>query len=495
VLQSSRRVSGGASQTSIAANVILAATILIVAWGCFAFGAVYAWAYTPLAIACGSVGLLGLLTGSRPVWSSGRLVLLPLLGIGIVALIQLVPLPVPVLQRISPGTVAFIERYDLTFALGADPQGDGRVRLLHAISVAPALTIRALALFGSALLFLSGLWRSLSRRMSGRLARGIVVVGCLLAVVGVAQKALLGDGSFDGMRIYGFWTPESLLTTPFGPFVNKNHFAGWMLMAVPLALALACAELEKGRSRLHGRGPRTFFIWLSEPDGGRMLLYGVAATLMTLSLLMTGSRSGLACLAAVVCGGAVRAARRLGARRALVPAAAALLLIVVGLQWAGPDAALRRFLNDTESVGLRLRIWRASADAVTHFAVFGTGLDTFGTAMMQYQPARTPLHYNEAHNDYVQLLVEGGLVAFVLLIAALFAAARAIRMRFRANDDGPAAYWVRAGATAGLIAIGLQALVEFSLQMPGNAALLVVLLAMALYVPAPLRRDEHSRRR
>ena len=87
----------------------------------------------------------------------------------------------------------------------------------------------------------------------------------------------------------------------------------------------------------------------------------------------------------------------------------------------------------------------------------------------------------------MQRLVEGGLVTFLLVVVAIAAVVRAVRAQFAANEDGAGARWLRVGASAGLVAIGLQALVEFSLQMPGNAVLCVVLLALALYVPAPYR--------
>ena len=75
----------------------------------------------------------------------------------------------------------------------------------------------------------------------------VVAFGVLLALVGIVQKAVLGDHAWAGMKIYGFWAPLNRLSTPFGPFVNKNHFAGWMLMAIPLALGLALAPPSKAR--------------------------------------------------------------------------------------------------------------------------------------------------------------------------------------------------------------------------------------------------------
>jgi O-antigen ligase len=460
-----------------------------VAWGTFAFGAVYEWAYIPLAWGCALVGLLGITTGSRPALGPNRLLLTALLGIAVIGAVQLVPLSRDILAAISPGTAAFLARFDLSFTLGADPSLElaPAPDVRHPISLAPETTLRALSLLGASLLFFLGLARSLSRTAASRLATGVVFLGLLLAVVGIVQKAALGDHAFGGMRIYGFWQPEFLLTTPFGPFVNKNHFAGWMLMGIPLALgrAISCAA-----DRRPLRDMRSVLLWLSEPTGGRVMLYLVIAFVMLLSLLMTGSRSGLACFTLVVCGAAAWTGWRGGSRKAAIGAAlATIALVLVALQWAGRDAALERFTADNQSIGMRLDIWRMSAGIVRDFPLFGTGLNTFGKASILYQPPRD-MHYNEAHNDYVQLLVEGGAVTLVLVLLGMAGIALAVRARFRSDEDGREAYWIRVGATTGLLAIALQSMVEFSLQMPGNAALFVVLLALAVYVPAPLRHDD-----
>ncbi len=450
----------------------------------FAFGAVYPWAYGPLAAGSALVGLLGLFTGSRPVWASNRLLLVALAGIAAVAVVQLVPLPLDRLTRVSPGTVAWLARYDLRYQVITDPFGDTAAVIRHATSIAPAKTILFIQLFVAAALLLAGLLRSLSRTAAMRLTKGIVFVGFALAILGIGQKAVLGDHAFGGMRIYGFWQPEFLLTTPFGPFVNKNHFGGWMLMGIPLALSLAMATVREDDGRR--RDLRQTLLWLSEPEGGRMLFYLVMALVMGLALMMTGSRSSVAALTLMVGGLAVVRGRQHSGRATVVLVIVALAALAAGLQWAGNDARLDRFTTDSQSLGMRLAIWRMSAGIVAAFPVLGTGMNTFGAASIVYQTSGGQ-HYNEAHNDYVQLLVEGGVVTFLLLVVAIVGVTRSVLARLAANDDGAEARWLRVGASAGLVAIGLQSLVEFSLQMPGNAVLFVVLLALALYVPAPYR--------
>ena len=70
-------------------------------------------------------------------------------------------------------------------------------------------------------------------------SRRLTIVGVVLALAGIVQKPLYAG------RVLGFWEPEAG-GSPFGPFVNKNHFAGWMLMALPLTLG---AALRRPRSR------------------------------------------------------------------------------------------------------------------------------------------------------------------------------------------------------------------------------------------------------
>ena len=87
---------------------------------------------------------------------------------------------------------------------------------------------------------------------------------------------------------------------------------------------------------------------------------------------------------------------------------------------------------------------------------------------------------------------KGGIVLVALVGGIILAIAHVIRDRFRAGADRSDLYWIRVGSTIGLVGIALQSAVEFSLQMPGNAALLVVVLAVALYSPTSSATRAHS---
>ena len=464
------------------ARLLLVAAWLLVAWGALAFGAVYPWAWRPLIAGAAFTGIAALWYAAKRDGNAGdRAVLACLALVGLGAVLQLIPLPPAFVEAVSPNTPRLLAEQNLAFAVAES-------REPYPLSIAPVATAHALLILVALALLLSGLTRLLRLTGARALCTWLVGLGVALALVGIVQKALLGDHAFGGMKIYGFWAPQNKLTTPFGPFVNRNHFAGWMLMAIPLALGLGLGWAERANRRRHA-GWRDLIGRLSSPEAGRAQLMAIAVVVMGLSLLMTRSRSGLAGLVIAMGIAAAVAGRRLVSGTARLAAAAgigAMLLFIVAV--AGGDIA-QRFAG-TGFTELRPRIWRDSIAVARDFPVAGTGLNTFGTAMLTYQRSLPGVRVREAHNDYLQILVEGGVLLALPAAAALVALVIAIRRRFTAGDDDTMTRWLRAGAAAGLTAIALQSLVEFSLQMPGNAVLCVVLMAVALHAPPP-RRHHH----
>ncbi|MBA2260466.1 MAG: O-antigen ligase family protein [Acidobacteria bacterium] len=479
--------------------MVQAGVVAIIAWGALAFGAVYAWAYVPLLIACAAIGVLGLASRAGPPMSrSNRAALLALLAVIGAVLVQLLPMPAGMLKTISPSADSFLRQHDLAYSLNA-----GR----HSLSINPAATALGLSFLVVLVVFLAGMLRAFSRIGVRRIVFAIVAFGVVLAFIGIIQKAILGDHTYMGMKIYGFWVPESKLVVPFGPFVNRNHFAGWMVMAIPLAIAWLCALWQEGR-REERRDWRGRLLWFSSPAGGQSILIGFAVLIMTLSLAMSMSRSGMASLALTTIVLGVLLIKALPERRTRIAAAALFaLLVAVPVLWVGLGDAVKRFSSDSVgSVQMRIRAWGDTDRLIRDFPVTGSGLNTFGTAMLLYQSGAGDLHFQEAHNDYLQIAAEGGVLVGLPAVIAFVLVVRAIRRRFTAAQDDPWGHWIRVGATMGLIAIALQSLVEFSLQMPGNAAFFTVLLAVAMHqtagaeaahrrAPIPARDRQDDRRR
>jgi O-antigen ligase/polysaccharide polymerase Wzy-like membrane protein len=457
--------------------VLVAASLALVAWGALAFGAVYPWAWHPLIAGALVVGASALAVARRNGASSrGMGVLWALLVVALAASLQLVPLSVSWRQALSPATESYLLAHDLAYTVAPGPRP---------LSINPAMTLRGIVLLGGFLVWLAGLMRLFNLTGATRAAGALSGLGVVLALIGIIQLALLGQDAYTGMRIYGFWKPRNLLTTPFGPFVNKNHFAGWMVMVMPLAAGYAAGLAERGLRGVRATW-RDRFLWLSSRDGGRVQLIGFALLLMGVSLTLTRSRSGLAAFLVAMFLFTIVAARRSGSVKlaALTSVGLAVFAAVV-VFWAGVNLQ-QRFGSTNEAVALRRNVWHDAARVVSAFPLTGSGLNTFGTAMFEYQTSFPDQHVQEAHNDYLQLAAEGGLLLGIPLVAALLLFVRAIARRFRAGEDDTRGYWIRTGAVAGLVAIAVQSIVEFSLQMPGNAALFVVLAAIALH-RAPAR--------
>ena len=460
------------------ANAVQTAVVLVLAWGALAFGAVYDWAFWPLAAAGGLCGAYALLRPGRIPRLPGPFLTAGLAAVAVATIAQLVPLPNSLLAALSPRAETVLTDLDLPFA--------ARTVERHALSIAPAATQTALALYTAFALLMLGVARTVSATGPRQIAMLIAGLGAVVALVGIIQRPL-----YSG-QIYGFWTPI-MQGSPFGPFVNKNHYAGWMLMALPLTFGLLCADAARasGRAAHDWRGR---VLWWSSPEASRLLLLAATAVVMALSLVLTMSRSGMLAFAVSISVTSWWAIRRLPSGRGRWVVAgylACLVLFVVG--WAGVDAVAARFGSaDPATVNERLPIWLDTWRIITDFWLTGSGLNTYGVATLFYQTSVPGFHLREAHNDYLQLAAEGGLLLGVPLVCTLAALARDVRRRFA--DSRGSSYWIRLGAVTGLFAIALQSTVEFSLQMPGNAALCAVLCGIALHRdPQPVQAQGIAR--
>jgi O-antigen ligase len=471
--------------------VLLVFGATAIAWGALAFGAVYPWAFTPLALGCASVGVAALVIGRRNGPPNGALAA-ALLATGLAIALQLVPLPSATLALISPAADAF-QHYDVSDT-GARGSGEGARRQAgpepHAISISPQKTVLGLALFAAFALFLTGMVRLVSIHGASAIVAPLVGFGVILAVVGILQYSLWSDKDLSAQKIYGFWRPQ-YPGNAFGPFVNRNHFAGWMIMVLPLALGAAAAAWERGK-HINDR-----LRWISTASGGSLMLTGLATAVMGLTLFMCQSRSGLAGFGAAMLIVGWIVIQRQSTNRAKVAAAATMAIILITVAgWAGVDRITDRLSSvegDAPTAGGRVQAWSDTVRIARDFPITGTGLNTYGTAMLLYQSGNRDVHFQEAHNDYLQLAAEGGLLVCVPVLLTIAIFVRDVRRRFSEAPKEGTTYWLRVGAVVGLISIALQSLLEFSLQMPGNAALFAAVAAIAIHQSPNLRAARRSK--
>lgn len=474
------------------------ATTLLLAWGALAFGAEYPWAYAPLLVFCTTVGLLGLAAVRGP--REERTVVLALSLTFCAGALQLVPLPEHVLTLVSPARFAHdFAGLHAAATMTAPEAKPAAGSTLHAISVAPSRTLLALAFLAALSIFFLACGRALSVVRASILARRLVVLGVVVALVAIAQEA---SGS---LRVYGLWFPRKAWL-PAAPFINENHLAGWLIMVFSLTAGYLCGGLA--RSRRDSGGPlrnwRDGLVRFASRDANEPVLVGFAALVMMVAVFFTGSVSGMACLVAAswaLAFLALRGKRRVGwagdrgagrARRRFmwIPVVLALAPLAAAV-WAGLDAVGEE-TAETMSTALvaegRVGMWEDTLRMIGDFPLAGAGLNAYGVAMLAYQTHDPRMHVVEAHNDYLQLAAEGGVLLVLPAAFALVVLVRAARRRFRENLDDTRTWWLRAGAVTGLCALALQSLVDFSLQMPGNAVLFVLLMAVAVHRPAVRRR-------
>ncbi|HVR69303.1 MAG TPA: O-antigen ligase family protein, partial [Vicinamibacteria bacterium] len=376
-----------------------------------------------------------------------------LAALHVLVLVQLVPWPPAVLRLVSPGSFAFYDRLSLV-----------PLAAWHPVSVNPADTARGLCfLAGMSLLYVAVFREFHEERWRRRLVAVVVAAGAVLAVVGLLQAASLAP-----TRIYGLWRPRWDWGV-FGPYVSKNHYAGYMVMAVPLALAFAAEALLALRAEWRAR--RVGWVALGGASGNALVRRAALALLIVVGLLAAQSRGGLAALAVAVL------ALPLALRHRRAAAAVVLGVVLAAVGWMAAGGMLRGL----ETRGLRsnrLALWADAARLVKDFPLLGAGFNAFGSAYVPYQRVDTYEWYGEAHNEYLQALVDTGLVG-ALLTAALLVTL--FRRALRAARLGP----LDAGCLAGLLALCAHNLVEFNWQVPANAATFVALAALAARRGAP----------
>ena len=385
-----------------------------------------------------------------------------LLAVAIV-LLQITPLPTGLRWLVSPR----IDVDRLTLLLMPDAATSWLSLSLDplATSMAATLVAAAAATFWSC------------RHLSGRgqalgLLHVVATVGLVGSVAAIVQRAV------DPERIYGIWMPQDAGARPFGPFVNRNHFGTWLLMAVPLA-AGAVAAIGLGR-RAPGlvagvtAGVRAF--------GSRSGWMLISLATMLLCLVLTFSRSTMA--------GAVGASMVwcvLGygraTRRGSMAALAGSVVLAVLVVWAAPAQPILARVRETLSLGAagRTAIWEDARTVAQAYPVAGTGLGTFERSMLIYQTTDRRTVTNQAHSQYLQLLAEGGALVTVALGIVAVAFVRLAHQRLRA-DTSPAA-WLRIGALSGLAGVAVQGVWETGLRMPANGILLAVAAAIAVHRP------------
>ena len=438
----------------------------MLAWVTFLAGGVYTWVWLPAALL-----LLGLALAVQPrvaVDARVRVLDLTLIAGVLACLFQLVPIPARIIQTIDPQAIA------VRTALWLPPVLNPRNMPWIPISIAPYDTAEAAGILVASIIMFWTCRGVCEQGGTGRIVRAIAFVGLAASVAAIVQRAQRID------LLYGVWRPLDTGARPYGPFVNRNHLATWVIMASPLTFGYLLARAPRSHTprQVSQRAVNalkqlgTIRIWLA-----------VAVCLMTLAVLLSGSRSGLIGLMCAFALSIAFTRRRTLAVRSWTIFQFALLTVVL-LWFANYDVLLRRVeesMTPAQAGRGRVAIWRDAIRLVEDFPVMGTGAGTFGKAINVYQTAEPGYAIDQAHNHYLQVMAEGG--AWLLLPAALATGVFLVLASRTLKQDLSANYLIRSGACAGIAGVLVQSIWETGLTMPANALLFATVAAIATYDP------------
>jgi O-antigen ligase len=258
--------------------------------------------------------------------------------------------------------------------------------------------------------------------------------------------------------IYGLWRPPWDWAV-FGPYVNQNLFAGYMLMALPLGAGLAAESLEDLRRAWRRRRRRA---WLALGDADASAFSRRAAVSMVLVVGLLATRSRGAVLGLLVWALTVP----IVARKRWVAGVAVALVVGLGIAWLGFETHLKMFQARGVRDSARILIWQDSLRLVPLHPVLGSGLNAFGTALPPRQRVFPTEWIGTTHNEYLQSLVDMGVVGLVLTMTLVV-----ILLRRGVSAARQGSFY--AGVFGSVVAVLAHNLVDRNRQLPANAATFV----------------------
>ena len=280
--------------------------------------------------------------------------------------------------------------------------------------------------------------------------------GFMVAMFAVLQS-ITSNGKLYWLRTprFGGWI--------YGPYVNHNHYAGLMEMLVPI--------------------PLVFFL-TRHARGSRKAMAALTAGVMASTIFLSGSRGGMAAFLVQMAVLGVVLLKQQRTPRSSIGLSFFLSIVVGLLIWLGGSELTRRVASINVEArkelagGMRMAIDRDGLRMIAEKPVLGWGLGVFPDVYPRYRSFYTTFFVNQAHNDYLQLLVEMGALGFATMIWFIVLLYRsAIKKLGNWTEDINGA--VALATMIGVTGILVHSFVDFNLQIPANAALFYVLCAVA----------------
>jgi O-antigen ligase len=419
------------------------------------------------------VGLIGCLHFGIPTPDSpgiDRFALITASLFLLIAVVQVVPLPVGLVHFLSPA------RVDLFRASLPITKASPNFLTLSAV---PSQTADYLiTLGGYAIVAL--VIRDLTLQLNGSpwiTSFPLLLIGTLEAILGFIQAA---NGAAD--------------TSAAGTFANRDHYAGLLEMVLPFAATIPVAILQRDRSR-HSSP--------AAPAIKACIFLAIAATLLV-GIIYSLSRMGfIASLAALFVAGSIAFSLRgfstsyeVSASwfRRWSPSLVVGLVVLAGFIFLPTDPLIARFSDlaktDEISADTRLQIWRDTTGLIKAFPLFGCGLGGYYSCFLRYKTAAPMNTVDFAHNDYLQVLAEMGVLGFLPGVLFVFRVVqRAVRgARYAESVD---ARYLAIACTAAMTAMLLHSIVDFNMYVPVNGMVYAWIIGIAGIFLGRRRRGAH----
>jgi O-antigen ligase len=449
--------SGRLRVANVLGNVVFFSLLVLLVIAAVPYGTAEAWWKAFFVCAAFTLAILWLVEGylSQTWIKDGRAVILPLLALAIFALIQTIQFPSATDLPIAPVPWN---------AISVDPY-QTRFFALQVLS----LTLAAIFLFSYATT--EKRWR--------------IIINLIIAVA--VASAIFGILRQTTQHTTGFGLPLIKMEQGYGQFINRNHFAFMMEMALGLVVGMTI-----------GGGARR----------DQALIYFAASMPLWTALVMSGSRAGIvAMLAQVVVAPLLfsfvtrgrtstnsesRVVHIMQSRPVQIGLVVVLLFgIVVGTLWMGGDRLAARIeesrtelnaeIDESRIAVSRKEIWRLTLRMIAANPIVGVGMGAYWASVPAFHDGSGRMTPQEAHNDYLELMASGGLVGLAILVWFAIVVVRNTRHNLRsANRFRRAACF---GAAIGITGIVVHSLFDFGLHMMINALILTALIVMATANP------------
>ena len=330
-------------------------------------------------------------------------------------------------------------------------------------------------------------------RRLNTIAQLIVITGVLQAVYGVL--VVLGGPVFDVFGIAAA-ADRDRITSASGTFVNRNNFAGYLEMCIALGIGLLVNQILINKDKFAGvrAAIRNFLITMLS---GKARLR-VFLALMVVALVLSHSRGGNSAFYAslgicAVIGLWLYRKHHKSKSLALLFGSLIAIDVLILSSWFGLDTLAKRLDSTNIAYEERSFVFENALLAIKDFWLTGSGVGGFYSIFPSYRDNRSQSFYDFAHNDYLQLWIEYGLIGLslfgLIVILSFIKALKAQQHRHTAILKG-----MGFAAMMAIISLMIHATTEFNFHIPANALLFTLICAIAC-ISADMENQEHEPKR